>query len=292
MPKLSHEALVQLVRAAPEAILGLLQRQLGLELPAHAHPRITAAELVDLKLAEYRADAVILLGPAEAPTEAFVLEVQSAIDPRKHLTWPLYVASLRLRFGCPVTLVVVALEPQVAAWCVAPIDLGRQRGTLRPLVLGPAEIPVITDLDEARRAPELAVLSVAAHARDPGAEYIALAALAAVHGLDRDRELAYPDFIFAVLGKLARAALEQLMNKPNHEYQSDFARKYYSQGKAAGEASGEARLLLKLLRFKGFDVTPELTARVESCQDLEQLDLWAERVLTATSLDDIFADAR
>jgi hypothetical protein len=292
MPKLSHEALVRLVRAAPEMIVELLQRELGVELPAHARPRITAAELVDLDLAEYRADAVIIIGPEDAPTEAFVIEVQSDIDVRKRRTWPLYVAGLRARLGCPVTLVVVTLDPRVAAWCAEPIDLGRKRGTILPLVLGPSQIPFIVDHEEARRAPELAVLSVAAHGREPGAEYIAVAALAAVHDLDTDSEVFYPDFIYAVLGEVARAALELIMNKANYEYQSDFARKYISIGKAEGEARGEARLLLKQLRFKGFSVSPELAARVESCQDLEQLDRWAERVLTATTLDDVFPATR
>ena len=88
MPKLSHEALVHLVRAAPEAIVGLLQHQLGLELPAQAQVRITAAELVDLNLAEYRADAVITLGPVDDLTEAFVIEAQNDIDGRKHRSWP------------------------------------------------------------------------------------------------------------------------------------------------------------------------------------------------------------
>jgi len=300
MPKLSHEALVHLVRAAPGVIVGLLQRELGLELPAQTQPRITSAELVDLNLAEYRADAVLTLGPADTPTEAFVVEAQGAVDVRKRRTWPLYVAGMRTRLGCPVTLVIVALDPLVAAWCAEPIDLGRQRGTLLPLVLGPAQIPIITDPDEARGAPELAVLSVVAHGREPGAEYIALAALTAVRDLDRDPELLYPDFIHAMLGEVARAALEQLMNKATYEYQSDFARKYISIGKAEGEAEGEARgkaegqaqLLLKLLRFKGFTVSPELAARVESCQELAQIERWAERVLTATTLDDVFAAAR
>jgi hypothetical protein len=291
MPKLSHEALVHLVRAAPEAILGLLQRALGLELPAHALPRITITELVDLNLAEYHADAILTLGPEDAPIEAFVLEAQNGIDPRKRRVWPLYITGARVRLGCPVTLVIIALDPQVAAWCAEPIDLGRGRGTILPLVLTASDIPVITDLDEARLAPELAVLSVVAHGHEPGAEHIALAALAAVHGLDRDSELLYPDLIRAMLGEVARAALETLMNKANYEYQSDFARKYISIGKAEGEARGEARLLLKLLRVKGFTVSPELLARVESCQDLDQLELWAERILTATSLDDIFAAA-
>ena len=87
------------------------------------------------------------------------------------------------------------------------------------------------------------------------------------------------------------------MNKANYEYQSDFARKYIAQGKAEGKAEGkalgkaegEARLLLKLLRVKGFTVPAELAARIESCMDLDQLELWAERILTATTLDDIFA---
>jgi len=300
MPKLSHEALVHLVRAAPEVIVGLLRSALGLELPTTAQPRITAAELVDLNLAEYRADAVITLGPDEAPSEAFVIEAQNDVDVRKRRTWPLYVAGLRARLGCPVTLVIVALDPQVAAWCAEPIDLGRQRGTILPLVLGAAQIPIVLDPEEARRAPELAVLSVVAHGREPGAELIALAALDAVRDLDRDRGVLYPDFILAMLGEVARAALEQIMNKATYEYQSDFARKYIAMGRAEGEARGEARgkvageaqLLLKQLRFKGFTVAPELVVRVESCQDLPQLDLWAERVLTASTLEDVFADAR
>ena len=144
--------------------------------------------------------------------------------------------------------------------------------------------------------PEPDVPSVAAHGRDPGAEHIALAELPAVRGLDRGRELLYPDFILAVLGEVARAALEQLMNPATYEYQSDFARKYISIGKAEGIAEGEARgkaqTLLKLLHVKGLAVPAELTARVESCQDLDQLDRWIERVLTATTLDEVFADPR
>lgn len=64
-----------------------------------------------------------------------------------------------------------------------------------------------------------------------------------------------------------------------------------ARGKAEGEARGKAEVLLKLLRFKGFAVSPELAARVESCRDLGALDLWVERVLSATTLDDVFPGA-
>jgi hypothetical protein len=113
-----------------------------------------------------------------------------------------------------------------------------------------------------------------------------------VRDLDRDHEQFYPDFIFARLGEAARAALELLMTNPKREYESDFARKYFyqgvAQGEAQGQAAGEAVLLLKLLRFKGFTLTPELQARVEACRDIAQLDTWAERILHASSLADVF----
>jgi len=160
-----------------------------------------------------------------------------------------------------------------------------------PLVLGPQQIPVVTDLDVACRSPELAVLSVAAHGHEPGAEHIALAALAASRGLDSDRELLYPDFIFVLLGEVARKALEQLMQTGKYEYQSDFVRKHYFQGMAEGKAEGKAELLLKLLRRRGFTVDENVEARVHACHDGAQLDAWAEQVLGATSLAEVFMTA-
>ncbi|MEZ4385520.1 MAG: hypothetical protein R3A79_29610 [Nannocystaceae bacterium] len=284
MPRLTHEALVQLVRNAPAMIPRLLwpDRQVD-----SASTHVTAAEFVDLNFAEYRADAVLLFGDdPKAPELAIVVEAQTAIDPRKRFSWPLYVAGPRARLGCPVVLVVLTLDHEVARWCAEPIDLGEGFGTIRPQVVGPAAIPKVTDLDEARQAPELAVLSVAAHADEPGAEHIALAALAAAHGLDRDRGTFYPDFVLALLGSAAKSALEQLMATAGYEYQSDFARKYFAEGKA----EGQAEVLLKLLELKGFALGAEDRARILSCRDVDQLSAWVARVLSAATLGDVLSD--
>lgn len=293
MPKLPHEALVHLVRSAPEVIFRLLQRELGVDLPLNVPGRVTAAEFVDLNFAEHRADAILTVGEPGRPAEAFVVEAQTDIDPRKRRSWPIYVAGPHARLGCPVTLVVIATDPTVAAWATTTIDLGRGRTTVRPLVIGPAQIPVITDHEEARRFPELAVLSVAAHGREPGAEHIALAALAASRDLDSERDVLYPDFVLALLGEVARKALEQLMQARDYEYQSEFARKYFHGGKAEGKAEGATetrqKLLLRLLRHKGFAVDAAVETRVTDCKDDDQLDTWADRMLTATSLDEVFA---
>lgn len=298
MPKLSHEALVQLVRNDPALIPGLIWPE-GQRPPA-AQIHVAAAEFVDLNFAEHRADTVLAIGGEPGrPDEALVVEVQIEVDARKRMTWPLYVAGLRTRLACPVTLVVVALEPVVARWCAEPIDLGRGRSVVRPWVIGPESVPVVTDARQARAAPELAVLSVAAHADEPGAEHIALAALDAVHDLDRERGTLYPDFVLALLGKVARAALEQIMASTRYEYQSDIARKWFgegmeqgmekgkAEGQAEGLARGKAEVLLKLLQLKGFALTDAARERVLGCTDLAQLDAWVERVLAAGSLEDV-----
>ena len=61
-----------------------------------------------------------------------------------------------------------------------------------------------------------------------------------------------------------------------------------AEGEAKGEAKGKTELLLKLLRLR-FGRLPEVTrARLEAATP-EQLDAWAERILTANSLDDVLA---
>jgi hypothetical protein len=113
---------------------------------------------------------------ASRPTAAIVVEVQRWFDSRKRWTWPAYLASLRAIHRCPVFLLVVAPVPAVAQWARRPIDLGHPGLSLRPIVVGYAQIPSITDFAVAQAAPELAVLSALAHPRAA----VAAAAIAAI----------------------------------------------------------------------------------------------------------------
>ncbi|MEX1369428.1 MAG: DUF4351 domain-containing protein [Nannocystaceae bacterium] len=66
------------------------------------------------------------------------------------------------------------------------------------------------------------------------------------------------------------------------------AKKLYRLDLLASEARGQAKVLLKLLTLR-FGTLPESTrARIESAT-IKQLDAWAERVLTAPTLDDVLA---
>ncbi len=58
------------------------------------------------------------------------------------------------------------------------------------------------------------------------------------------------------------------------------------RGEARGETKGEASTLLKLLNLK-FGTLPDRIEQQVNSADKRQLDLWVERVLTATTLDEM-----
>lgn len=73
-----------------------------------------------------------------------------------------------------------------------------------------------------------------------------------------------------------------------HEFQT-YSEKLKADGLAEGEARGEARSLLLVLRGRGFDVTDEVNERVMACTDTALLESWLLRAGTASSLDEVFS---
>ncbi|MET9212134.1 MULTISPECIES: RpnC/YadD family protein [Actinomycetes] len=65
------------------------------------------------------------------------------------------------------------------------------------------------------------------------------------------------------------------------------AERLRAEGEARGEARGRAEILVEQLIEKFGTVPAELSARVRTA-DLDRLRLWARRVLTADTLDEVF----
>jgi hypothetical protein len=227
MPSNLHEALIALFHNRP-GLAAELVAGLGIEVPEHDSVTLGDVSFNDATPTEYRADAVVILG-APQPRLAIVIEVQLDVAPRKEYSWPVYAATLRARMRCPAVVLVIAPEPRVAAWASRPVGLGAG-SMFAACVIGPDAVPRIDTVTTARRSPELAVLSVLAHGLEPAAEALGAAALQAVEGLDEDRAALYLDLILSGLAPAARASLEELM-KIKYEFQSDFAKKYYSMGR-------------------------------------------------------------
>jgi hypothetical protein len=159
---------------------------------------------------DYRADNVaILRGPDGRPVTGVIVEVQLHEDRDKLQTWPVYVAALRARLGCPAMLLVIAPEPAIARWARRPIELGHPGFCLTPLVISFANVPRVRDPTAASHLPELAMLSVMAH---PELE-IAQAAIQAISGLPADRARLYLDVIMKALPAKARQIVEAQMIK-------------------------------------------------------------------------------
>lgn len=93
--------------------------------------------------------------------------------------------------------------------------------------------------------------------------------------------------MFVLLGQVARAALEKLMATAGFECQSDIARKWFTEGKT----EGKAEMLLKLVELKGIALTADERERMLGCEDVDQLDAWAARVLVARTAAEIFGDS-
>ena len=55
-----------------------------------------------------------------------------------------------------------------------------------------------------------------------------------------------------------------------------------------GLAQGRAEMLLMLMEMR-FNVPDDIRKRVEGCNDSDQIKTWSKRVLTASSIDEVFA---
>src|SRR5262249_55000544 len=152
---------------------------------------LSSGELTDVAPTEYRADAVVTLNVKNSPVLAIVVEVQLGIDPRKRGSWAAHVATLYARLGCPAVLLAICPRQTVANWAAAAISIGPPGSVVTPVVLGPDQVPVVTDVDTAQRIPELAVLSTLAHGTRPDPVPIFEALFAGLDVLDDDHANLY-----------------------------------------------------------------------------------------------------
>ncbi|OEV06499.1 hypothetical protein AN216_00235, partial [Streptomyces oceani] len=111
----------------------------------------------------------------------------------KAVSWSYYLSFLKAKYECPALLLVVCQDRATAGWAAGPFRLGPAGWTvlsLHPLVLGPENVPVITDPEVAARDLTLATFSALTHGRDRNAPAI-LEALACALGTADSGSVAY-----------------------------------------------------------------------------------------------------
>ncbi|PIB09096.1 MULTISPECIES: hypothetical protein [Streptomyces] len=64
-----------------------------------------------------------------------------------------------------------------------------------------------------------------------------------------------------------------------------------NKGITEGEAKGRAEDILRILDVRDIEVPESDRERITTCTDLDTLGTWFDRALTATSTEELFAEA-
>jgi hypothetical protein len=301
MASTEHEAPLALLKEAPGILYDLLRPQMP-ELPSAPRLELASTDLTQVVPAHLHADLVLLERDTEHRVRRVVaFEVQLARDAQKHFSWPMYAATLHLQHRCEVLLVVFAPETSVAEWARQPIPTF-QRGSFAPWVIAGREIPWITQAEEAKQAPGLAVLSALIHGGNTtlGAT-ISRAAWLAAELLPEEQKRIFQELVYLCARYEAREWMEFRMDQmtrdsliismqkrvfeEGREHGLQEGREY---GRSEGETAGRVAALFAILHARGFVISEEQRALLSSCSDPAQLDRWITRAVLVASLSDLF----
>ncbi|MEE4541702.1 hypothetical protein V2S66_06920 [Streptomyces sp. V4-01] len=128
---------------------------------------------------------------ADAPAyvHRMVSSSHEAMHRQKHSSWAYYVAYLSAEYRMPPLLLIVCQDEKTARWANKPYHLGAPLWptlTVRPLVLGPHNMPVITEVAAAAEDIPVAAFSAITHSRHPQADTMLRALSDALRKADPD----------------------------------------------------------------------------------------------------------
>jgi hypothetical protein len=299
MPGPAHETLVALLQQRP-SLLNEILRALGRpEVAAGLEARDSALRLVNPL--EVRPDVVLLDAHERGPW--VIVDVQLREDVEKQRRWLAAASVLLDTRGVMGDVLVITHDAAVARWANTIARVRGPAGTslwLRPVVvrLTLAEVKALLAAGSA----ELAVVASWAVHDQTGhrAKAVVRAAVKTITAApDTTLRQEMLRAMISMLGDTLAREIEDLLMTPLNIKDSPVYTRIVTaleargeaRGKALGEALGEARLLLRTLEKRGVAVDEATRARVTACTDTAVLDRWFDRALTATSLDEVFADA-
>ncbi|SEE68361.1 hypothetical protein SAMN05216533_3239 [Streptomyces sp. Ag109_O5-10] len=250
-------------------------------------------DLTEIEPVERRVDT-LLRAETDEGTYLLVVESQGQPDDRKRGSWPYYLSYLYEKYRCEPVLIVITQSSATAKWAAQPIQLGL-RGweslTVRPLVLGPENVPVIADEREAVRDVPLAVLSAMTHGRGRHAPAILESLAAAVQTIDRDSAAVFVQFVDSCLvDPQAKQMWRDLMTAIQYFWRHPLAEQVREEGREEGRIQQCAEMVLRVLEWRGIPVSESVREQVDACTELDQLEVWAQRAVHVTDAAELFAE--
>ncbi|MGW6456878.1 hypothetical protein ACWF94_13315 [Streptomyces sp. NPDC055078] len=288
-----HEAMHRIFQAYPDLFTGV-SRVLGLEFASPTSVTVLPTDLTEARPVERRVDTLLRFETEKDGALLLAVEAQGKKDASKPASWAYYLSYLFTKYRVPPLLLVVCQDRATAEWAALPIHIGPEQWpalTLRPLVAGPHNMPVITNPAEARKDLALATLSAITHAADPDVGAILKALSTALR--DTPETIADPIVELTAQGLGNRPAAQQWRNLVAVDlsfYKSPLSEEIRDEGRAEVipiVADG----ILTILELRGIDITDDVRERITTCEDHEALRRWQTRAVTAPTADAVFTDA-
>ncbi|WP_175408790.1 hypothetical protein [Streptomyces sp. TRM64462] len=280
-----HEAMHRIFQEYPE-LFSRVSKVLGVPFSPLTSVTVLPTDLTESRPVERRVDTLLHLRNAADGGFLVAVEAQGKKDPGKPRTWAYYVSYLYEKYGLPPVLLVVCQDRATAEWAERPTHFGPANWatlTLRPLVVGPHNMPVITSADEAQKDLAFATLSAITHASNPAVSAILDALSTALR--DEAEDLVNPVVEFIAQG---------LGNRPAADYWRNLVAvdlSFYKSPLSDGiRAESRAEDILLILEQRDISVPDSVRQRVNDCEDPEVMRSWLLRALTVTSAEKLFGD--
>ncbi|MFG2182954.1 hypothetical protein ACGFLS_30125 [Streptomyces abikoensis] len=287
-----HEAAHRIFQDRPE-LLAPVFRILGVPLPEKSSVEVLTADVTEIRPLERRVDSVLRIEPPD-DSGGFVLaiEAQGRRDPDKAVSWAYYLSYLKSKYGCPALLLVVCQDKTTANWAAGPFRLGPEGWTalsLHPLVLGPVNVPVITDPDRAAGNLALATFSAITHGSDQEAPAILETLARALSTADPESIAYYSELLEIGLGNTpARDIWRNLMPRTYFPGRGTLIEQTWQEGEAQGRLQERAESVLRVLEHRKIPVSPEVRERILTCTYLDTLGQWLDRSFIVSTAEEIF----
>lgn len=78
------------------------------------------------------------------------------------------------------------------------------------------------------------------------------------------------------------------MSETRYFFNNPVAEKVREEGREEGRLEDRAGMTLRILEWRAIPVSEAVRERVLACSDLEQLEVWARRALTAERAEELF----
>ncbi|MFC8367242.1 hypothetical protein ACFUIT_04485 [Streptomyces sp. NPDC057239] len=195
-----HEAMHRIFQHDP-GLFSRVSRFLGVDIPTPVKATALPTDLTETNPVERRVDTLLRFETAEQGPFLLAIEAQGRKHPDKPASWAYYTAYLWSKYRLPTALLVVCQDHATAKWAQQSVSCGPPQMptlTLRPMVAGPHNMPVITDPEEARADLALASLAAITHAAEPVVDAILKALSTALR--DEPKDIASPLIEFTAQG--------------------------------------------------------------------------------------------